>query len=142
MKIGLHRRNELPGILRSRGISPTRQRLEIAAALFARAEHVSADEVFARVNRSGSRVSKATVYNTLNLFFSKKLIRQVLVDPGRVFYDSNVEPHHHLYDAETGKLIDIDAADVQVTGLPSLPRGVIAEGVDVIVRVRSRGERR
>lgn len=125
-------------MLRAHGITPTRQRVEIAHALFFRREHVSAEQVLALVNRRNVRVSKATVYNTLNLFFGKKLIRQVLVDPGRVFYDPNVEPHHHLYDVATGKLMDIAATDVHVVGLPRLPQGVISEGVDIIVRVRSR----
>ena len=125
-------------MLRAHGITPTQQRVEIARALFSRGEHMSADQVLGVVNRRRSRVSKATVYNTLNLFFEKNLIRQVLIDPGRVFYDPNVAPHHHLYDVETGALTDIDASHVRVTGLPRLPHGTTTEGLDIIVRVRSR----
>jgi Fur family iron response transcriptional regulator len=123
--------------LRAHGITPTHQRIEIAHALFSRCEHLSADQVMAVVNERHSETSKATVYNTLNLFLDKKLIREVIVDPNKVFYDPNTSPHYHLYDVESGKLTDIDAADIRVSGLPSLPAGVVTEGMDIIIRVRS-----
>ena len=139
MKVRPCTREHAARLLRSRGVTPTRQRVEIAQALFLKGEHVSAEQVLKRVNWRGAlRVSKATVYNTLNLLLAKNLVRQVLVDPGRVFYDPNVEPHHHIYDVDTGQLRDIDAADVRVSGLPCLPEGVVSERVDIIVRVRSR----
>ena len=81
---------------------------------------------------------EATVYNTLNLFLEKKLIREVIVDPSKVFYDPNTQPHHHIYNVDTGELADIDAAPIEVHGLPALPEGVVTEGVDIIVRVSSR----
>ena len=123
--------------LRAHGITPTHQRIEIAHALFSRCEHLSADQVMAIVNERHSETSKATVYNTLNLFLDRKLIREVIVDPNKVFYDPNTSPHYHLYDVESGKLTDIDAADIRVSGLPSLPAGVVTEGMDIIIRVRS-----
>ena len=122
--------------LRTHGINPTHQRIEIAHALFSRCEHLSADQVMAIVNKRHSETSKATVYNTLNLFLEKKLIREVIVDPNKVFYDPNTSPHYHMYDIESGKLTDIDAADVRVSGLPALPAGMVTEGMDIVVRVR------
>jgi Fur family transcriptional regulator, iron response regulator len=130
-------RNTLPAMLRGLGINPTHQRIEIAHAIFSRGEHLSADQILALVNDRSSETSKATVYNTLNLFLEKKLIREVIVDPSKVFYDPNTEPHHHFYNIDTGELTDIDARDIHVTGLPALPQGLAAEGVDIIVRVRS-----
>jgi Fur family transcriptional regulator, iron response regulator len=122
--------------LRAHGINPTHQRIEIANALFSRHEHLSADQVMAIVNERHSETSKATVYNTLNLFLEKGLIREVIVDPSKVFYDPNTTPHYHMYDLESGKLTDIDAGSVQVSGLPALPPGVVTEGMDIIIRVR------
>jgi Fur family transcriptional regulator, iron response regulator len=134
-----YRRDNLAEVLRGRGITPTHQRIEIAHAIFSRGEHLSADRILALVNDRASETSKATVYNTLNLFLEKKLIREVIVDPNKVFYDPNTEPHYHFYNVDTGELTDIDARDIKVTGLPALPQGMSAEGVDIIVRVRSRG---
>jgi len=131
-------RENVAEILRRHEINPTHQRIEIAHALFSRGEHLSADQILAIVNDRHLETSKATVYNTLNLFLEKKLIREVIVDPNKVFYDPNTEPHHHLYNVETGELTDIDAAAIEISGLPSLPEGTVAEGVDVIVRVRPR----
>ena len=126
----------LAEFLESRGVKATRQRLDIARVLFARHQHLSADQILALVNGGGGELSKATVYNTLKLFVEKRLVREVIVDPEKVFYDSNTEPHHHLYDTETGKIIDIDATGIDVRGLPELPDGMVSEGVDVIVRMR------
>ena len=130
-------RDNLADLLRSHAINPTHQRIEIAHAIFSRGEHLSADQILALVNDRASETSKATVYNTLNLFVGKKLLREVIVDPSKVFYDPNTTPHHHFYDVDTGALTDIDARDIRVTGLPALPQGMAAEGVDIIVRVRS-----
>jgi Fur family iron response transcriptional regulator len=130
-------RDELVGMLRRHGINPTHQRIEIAHALYSRCEHLCADQVLAIVNERHPETSRATVYNTLNLFVQKRMIREVIADPSRVFYDPNTEPHYHLYDVRTGELSDIDAREVQLSGLPDLPEGVVTEGVDIILRVRS-----
>ncbi len=126
----------LAEFLESRGVKATRQRLDIGQVLFACHQHLSAEQILALVNAEGRELSKATVYNTLKLFVEKRLVREVIVDPEKVFYDSNTDPHHHLYDTETGKIIDIDAMGINVVGLPDLPDGMVSEGVDVIVRMR------
>lgn len=132
-------RDDVAGMLREHGITPTHQRIEIAHALFQRREHLSADQILTMVNARHAETSKATVYNTLRLFVEKKLIRELLVDPTRVVYDPNTTPHHHLYDVVTGQLTDVPADDIKVLGLPALPPGVEAERVDITIRTRSRG---
>lgn len=128
---------QLTRALRARGISPTRQRLEIARVLFARDQHVSAERLLELVRMEGRvAVSKATVYNTLKLFARTGLVREVIVDPSRIFYDSNTSAHHHLYDTSSGELTDIAADSVHLAALPELPEGAQVEGVDVVVRVR------
>jgi len=135
----LHSREEIAGMLREHGVTPTHQRMEIAQALFQRREHLSADQILSMVNSRHAETSKATVYNTLRLFLEKKLIRELIVDPARIVYDPNTTLHHHLYDVVTGQLTDIPAGDIKVLGLPPLPPGVETEGVDIIVRTRPRG---
>jgi len=122
--------------LRRHGIAPTHQRTEIANALFTRQEHLSAEQILTLVNAHGAETSKATVYNTLRLFVERKMIRELVVDPARIVYDPNTEPHHHLYDVATGRLTDIPAADIRVLGLPPLPPETVAEGIEIIVRTR------
>jgi Fur family transcriptional regulator, iron response regulator len=137
MRTSHYTRDNIGNVLRAYGINPTHQRIEIAHALFSRGEHLSADQLLAIVNDRHSETSKATVYNTLNLFLEKKLVREVIVDPNKVFYDPNTAPHHHFYNVDTGELTDIDAGPITISGLPQLPDGMVTEGVDIIVRVRS-----
>lgn len=129
-------RDNMAELLRAHDINPTHQRIEIAYALFSRQEHLSADQVMTIVNDRHAETSKATVYNTLNLFLEKGLIREVIVDPSKVFYDPNTGPHHHLYEVDSGQLTDIDADDVRIEGLPTLPKGMETVGIDLIVRVK------
>lgn len=124
-------------LLQQCGIAPTQQRRQIAQILFARPQHVSAEQVLEQVNQEGVVASKATVYNTLGLFARKGLVREVIVDPSRVFYDSNPSAHHHFFNVDTGQLEDIDAQQMVVQNLPAPPDGTELESVDIIVRVHS-----
>lgn len=128
---------ELAMLLRTHGVAPTQQRLSIAQVLLSKPQHLSADQVLATVNRNADEVSKATVYNTLKLFAANGLLREVIVDPTRVFYDSTTQPHYHIFNADTGELTDIAADAVTVSGLPPLPRGTVSAGIDVVLRVRN-----
>lgn len=127
---------EVVGLLRQHGISPTSQRVLITRVLMSRCTHLSAEDVFRLVNADNQSVSKATVYNTLGLLAEKGVVREVIADPSRVFYDPNTEPHHHFFDVTTGQLTDINADQINVSGLPPLPAGAQLEGVEVIVRLR------
>jgi len=127
---------DIPDRLRRHGISPTQQRVGIARVLFSRHTHVSADQILAKVNGGENDTSKATVYNTLRLFLEKGLIREVIVDPSKVFYDTNTQPHHHFFNVDTGELTDIPARDLIIDGLPLPPPGMRTDRIDVIVRIR------
>ncbi len=131
--------NEISALLRRRGITPTSPRVKIASALFARPQHVSADQVLALSNETGKPVSKATVYNTLGLFVRKGLIRELIVDSSRVFYDSSTHPHFHFYNPETEELSDVGPDQVAVTLPTELPPGTEIANVEVIFHLRSSG---
>ncbi|AUM01168.1 transcriptional repressor [Zoogloeaceae bacteirum Par-f-2] len=124
--------------LRAAGIPVTLQRLEIARVLLPRPVHMSAEQVLHAVRATVPETSRATVYNTLKLFREKKLVKELIVDPDRVVFDSNTDPHYHLYDVTTGELTDVCADELQVVGVPQLPPGVELEEVDVIIRVRGK----
>jgi Fur family iron response transcriptional regulator len=118
------------------GILATPQRLEVAAVLLEKPQHLSADQIIDRLRKSGSAVSKATVYNTLKLFSEHGLVKEVMVDPIRKFYDSATHPHHHFYNVDTGELSDIADELVQFDKLPDLPSGTRRASVEVLIRVR------
>lgn len=131
-------REQAAALLDRYGIASTEQRIEIARLLFACHQHLSAEQVLLTLDSNQRKVSKATVYNTLNLFAETGMVREVIVDSTRRFYDSNIHPHHHLFHTDSGKLEDIAPVAVQVTQLPELPDSVEVLGVDVVIRVGPR----
>jgi Fur family iron response transcriptional regulator len=127
------------GRLRMAGLRPTRQRLALARLLFGhRDRHVSAEELHEEVVAGGTKVSLATVYNTLHQFTEAGLLRELSVDGARTYFDTNTGNHHHFYCEDDGSLIDIDGASIAVAGVPSPPAGSKLKRVDVIVRVSKR----
>ena len=124
--------------LQAIGVRPTRQRLALDKLLFeGENRHVTAEQLHAEALEAGIRVSLATVYNTLHQFTSAGLLREVLVDPARTYFDTNTGAHHPFFSAETGELTDIPGDALTISDLPDAPRGTEVERVDVVVRVRS-----
>ena len=121
------------------GILPTPQRLEIALILLEKPQHLSAEHIIEKLKVAESAVSKATVYNTLNLFSERGLVKEVMVDPVRKFYDSTTHPHHHFYNVDSGELSDIPDESVLFEKLPDLPDGTRRSSVEVLIRVRDQG---
>ena len=120
------------------GVRPTAQRLRIAALLLGRPQHLSAEQVLAGLRGQGMRVSKATIYNTLNLFAASGLIRQLSVGGDRCWFDSNTDAHYHFHDVETGALTDVCLRDVEFQRLPEPPAGMQVDGIDLVIRLRRR----
>ena len=129
---------DIAKILEEHGHKVTSQRVALAQIMFARPQHLSADALLELARAAGVRVSKATVYNTLNLFAECGVVREVNVDGSRIYYDSTTHPHHHLFNMDTGELTDLPKDSVRLAELPPLPEDTEAVGVDVIVKVRSR----
>ena len=136
--MNLVNRDEYVKKLVEHGVQPTAQRVEIAKMMLAEPQHLSADQIIGKLQSEGARVSKATVYNTLNLFCERGLLRTVDVDPIRQFYDSRTEPHHHFFNIDTGELTDIDPTFVDLNVAAVLPEGTEHAGAEVLIRVRQR----
>lgn len=124
--------------LEQHGVAPTSQRLEVASVLLDRPQHLSADQILDRLRQAGSRVSKATVYNTLKLFGERGLVKELTIDPDRRYYDSTTHAHHHFFHVGTGELSDIPEDQVEILKLPPLPAGTEQESVEVLIRLRDR----
>lgn len=118
------------------GLKPTHQRVRVAEILMAAPTHMTAEQILAAIRKGGERVSKATVYNTLKVLAQRGLVRQIHLDPERSVYDSTIVPHHHFHDLETGELRDIDPNDIAFSRFPTLPEGMEADGVEVVIRLR------
>jgi len=121
------------------GIRATGQRLRIARVLLKAPQHLSAEQITEVLHRGdGEPVSKATVYNTLNLFAARGLIRQLNVDGARAWFDSNVEPHYHFHDESSGAIQDVPLPEVAFSRLPPAPEGMEYAGLDLVIRLRRR----
>lgn len=126
--------------LRAAGLRPTRQRVALARLLFdGRDRHVTAEHLHGEALAQQIRVSLATIYNTLHQFTGAGLLREVVVEPGRSYFDTNTDDHHHFFCESTGHLQDIPGDKVMVGQLPTPPDGSAISRVDVIIRIRRDG---
>lgn len=124
--------------LKAAGLRPTRQRLALARLLFDREDrHVSAEQLHGEAVAGGASVSLATVYNSLNQFTQAGLLREVVVEPGRSYFDTNVSDHHHFYFEDSGELRDIPSGSLRLADLPKVPEGSRVRRVDVTIRLKS-----
>jgi Fur family transcriptional regulator, iron response regulator len=122
--------------LRGAELRPTRQRLALAKLLFEKGDrHITAEGLHEEALRANVSVSLATVYNTLHQFTTAGLLREIMVDGTRSYFDTNTEEHHHFFFEGSGRLQDIPAERVVVSELPPPPDGTAVFRVDVIIRV-------
>ena len=123
-------------LLQGAGLRPTRQRMALARLLFEGSDrHVTAEELHMEAKAAGISVSLATIYNTLNQFTESGLLREVVVEPGRAYFDTNTSGHHHFFFEATGAIRDISENEVTIARLPALPEGTELSRIDVVVRV-------
>ena len=123
-------------LLHRAGLRPTRQRLALARLLFERGDrHVTAEQLHAEARDAQVSVSLATVYNTLHQFTESSLLREVVVETGRSYFDTNTSDHHHFFHETSGHLRDIDCGQIDLAGLPSVPEGTRISRVDVVIRL-------
>ena len=129
-------REEVAQQLERHGVLTTVQRLDVGEVILSSPQHASADQIIARIREKGSKVSKATVYNTLNLFCERGLLKTIQVDPTRQFYDPTIKPHHHFYNLDSGELTDIPPHGIDLKVNTDLPKGTEPAGVEVVIHVR------
>jgi len=130
-------------MLKEVGLRPTRQRLALARLLFDGMDrHVTAEELHAEAVSASVSVSLATVYNTLHQFTRAGLLREVVVEPGRSYFDTNTSDHHHFFFEESGAIEDIPEESVDIAALPAIPEGTTLNRVDVVVRLGGAPARR
>lgn len=123
-------------ILQKVGLRPTRQRIALAKLLFEGSDrHATAEELHIEAVAAQVPVSLATVYNTLHQFTAAGLLREVVVAPGRSYFDTNTGEHHHFFFEETGRIQDIPGDAVTIASLPDIPDGKRLSRVDVVVRL-------
>ena len=121
------------------GLRPTRQRLALARLLFEDGtRHITAEQLHREATEGDIKVSLATVYNTLNQFTEVGLLREVAVEAGRAYFDTNITNHHHFFNHDTGDLLDIPGDAVVLSALPEVPENTVIGAIDVVVHLRNK----
>jgi Fe2+ or Zn2+ uptake regulation protein len=128
-------RSDVVELLNEHGIHPSAQRVAVAQYILFTDEHPSADRVWVRVRSRFPMISRATVYNTLNLFAEKGLVRELHLSPDSVVFDANTDAHHHFIDEETGRIYDISWEKVAMRKLPKVD-GFEIHDYQVVMRGR------
>jgi Fur family iron response transcriptional regulator len=124
-------------LLKSTNLRPTQQRLALARLLLdGQHRHLTAEQLHGEALAANVKVSLATVYNTLHQFTKAGLLRELVVEPGRSYFDTNTSDHHHFFNADRGELTDISGAELSVGSLPPTPNGAQISQIDIIVQVR------
>ena len=126
--------------LRSSGLRPTKQRVEIAKFLFEREKtfHFTVESLNKLLTKkSTSKIALATIYNTVHAFKAAGHLSEVEVRGNKTYFDTNVSNHHHFYDSETSELIDIDANDVIIQKIPKAPNGKKIKNVEVFINLKN-----
>ena len=128
--------------LKASGLRPTRQRVALARLLLDNGpRHVTAEELFQEARTAGIPVSLATVYNTLHQFTAAGIMTEVVVGSGQSYFDTNPASHYHYFDKSTGEILDVPEHAIQISRLPEPPPGKVIDRIDVVVRIRSAGDR-
>ena len=128
--------------VREAGLRPTRQRVALAALLFAAGDrHISAEELHEEALAAGVQVSLATVYNTLHQFTEAGMLRILPIEGSKTYFDTNTSDHHHFFLEGENRRVDIPEGPVTVTNLPSPPDGMEIAHVDIVVRLRPKANR-
>lgn len=123
--------------LRAAGLRPTRQRLALAKILSEGGHrHLTAEMLYEETKAANLSISQATIYNTLHQFTDAGFVRQIVVDPGRTYFDTNASAHQHYYNETTGQLLDIPESDIGLPTAPQPPKGTVVERVDIVIRIR------
>ncbi|MCF6315622.1 MAG: transcriptional repressor [Marinosulfonomonas sp.] len=120
------------------GLRPTRQRLSLAGLLVGdgKDRHVTAESLYASVLKSGEKVSLATVYNTLRAFCEAGLLREIMVDGAKSYFDTNMSDHPHFFWEDSQELMDAPADQLEICRLPEAPKGTVVSKVDVVIRLQ------
>ena len=122
--------------LNKAGLRLTSQRFKIAKILFAGPpKHFTAEHIYEIIKKEKLNISLATIYNTLRDFSKKKLINEIIFEPGRNWYDTRLDDHHHFYNKKTQKLIDIKKSEISLEKIPTPPKGCKINKYDVIIEI-------
>ena len=135
----MNQKNEIVNKLRTSGLRPTKQRVLIAKSLFDsdKTFHFTVETLNRKINKGGaSKVSLATIYNTVEAFTSAGYLKEILTSKNKSYYDTNIKSHHHFYDEGSKELTDIRYSQIRLSKIPTPPKGKKIKNLEVVIRIQ------
>ena len=124
--------------LRDSGLRPTKQRLQICEVLFntQKTFHFTIYDLVKKIkNQTKNNISLATVYNTVHAFEKKGYLKQIPLNSNQTYFDTNITDHHHFYDLNADRLIDLENSDVGPINIKKKIIGKKIKSVEVLVKL-------
>tara|TARA_Y100001970_G_scaffold25788_1_gene30828 strand:+ start:182 stop:598 length:417 start_codon:yes stop_codon:yes gene_type:complete len=126
--------------LRSSGLRPTKQRLEICKLLFDRKKtfHFTIGDL-SRIfkKKTNKKISLATIYNTVHSFKKKGYLKEISINRDRSYFDTNTSNHHHFLDMSTNELIDLNNEDVNKIKIKKNLSGKKIKSIEILVKIEN-----
>ena len=124
-------------ILKKLKLRPTLQRVAITEILLRKKEvHVTAYSLEKLMVKNKIFISRATIYNNLNELSNRGFLKKVIVKNDKMWFDTNLSKHHHFYDEEEDKLVDIQEKEINFSKFPKAPNGKSIKSVDIIINIK------
>ena len=124
--------------LRDSGLRPTKQRIKICEVLFETEKtfHFTVNDLTKKIHsKNYKNISVATVYNTVHAFEKKGYLKQIPINSSQTYFDTNTTAHHHFYDLQTQKLIDLDHKDIGPINIQKTIPGKKIKSVEVLIKL-------
>ena len=129
------KKNKFISFLKENGLKPTRQRNLVGEHLFGNNKHFTAEDLYSEIKLKNKNISLATIYNTLQSFAEKKILKLVAVKKGKTIFCTNMKNHYHFFNQKTGKLIDIPCEKIKIEKLPEAPRGTKIDNIEITINL-------
>ncbi len=126
--------------LRSSGLRPTKQRLQISKLLFDRKNtfHFTIGDLSKVLKKENKKkISLATIYNTVHAFKKKGYLKEILINRDKSYFDTNTSNHHHFLDTSTNELIDLKKEDVDKIKIKKNLPGKKIKFIEVLVKIEN-----
>ena len=136
----MNKKIKIASKLRSSGLRPTKQRIQIAEFLFEREKtfHFSVEDLDHLINKSSKKkISLATFYNTVHAFKKAGHLKEILTNNNKSYFDTHTGAHYHFFDLKNKKLIDIEEDLIKIKEFPKAPKGKVIKDIDVVINIES-----
>ena len=123
--------NALVAFISERGLRKTPERFAILHKALEMNSHFEVDALHAAIENDGYHVSRATVYNTVELLEEAGILRKLSFGHNSSVYEVNRDNHIHLICKKCGKISDVENPGIVANLMRLKPDAFTPESFDV-----------